>query len=148
MAEFFDISRESLYPFWSEDKLRFGDVDRYGHVNNVSFARYAETGRVEFAETVSPGSADGKGVGWVIVRLNIAFRAQIHYPGTIRIGTSVKSIGKSSATLLQGLFCDDIFFSDTESVIVWTDIANSRSAPLPDKIRNALEQYQIQTATP
>ena len=41
----------SDYPLQSTDKLRYGDTDRQGHINNAVFATYLETGRVEMLFT-------------------------------------------------------------------------------------------------
>ncbi len=35
------------FPHRTFDKLRYGDTDRQGHVNNAVFATFLETGRVE-----------------------------------------------------------------------------------------------------
>ena len=34
------------FPFRATEKLRFGDMDRQGHVNNVAYMSFFETGRV------------------------------------------------------------------------------------------------------
>ena len=36
------------YSIWTYDKLRYGDTDRQGHINNAVFATFCETGRVMF----------------------------------------------------------------------------------------------------
>jgi hypothetical protein len=53
----------SAYAFWTRDTVRFSDIDRYRHINNVAVATYCETGRVEFAEKLWPGSTAGEGAG-------------------------------------------------------------------------------------
>lgn len=35
------------FPVQTYDKLRYGDTDRQGHVNNATMATFFETGRVE-----------------------------------------------------------------------------------------------------
>jgi acyl-CoA thioester hydrolase len=55
------MARETRFPI----QLRFGDIDSYGHVNNVTFLSLMETARVQL-HTLSPGSAggyDGAGAG-------------------------------------------------------------------------------------
>ena len=37
----------SDFPFHTREKLRYGDTDRQGHVNNAVFATFFETGRVD-----------------------------------------------------------------------------------------------------
>lgn len=135
------LTDRSAYSYWTRDHVRFQDLDRLGHVNNVAFAIYCETGRVDFAEATCPGSTAGTGIGWTIVRLLIDFRAQAHYPGDVMIGTRVLKLGTSSCRIGQGLFMDDVCFATADSVMVWTDVSAGRSLPLPDDLRAAMGRY-------
>ena len=71
---------------WTTDVLRFGDTDMLGHVNNAVFATLCESGRVDFYRK-RLDDALPLGAFWVIVRLVIDFRAELHYPGEVRTGT-------------------------------------------------------------
>lgn len=122
----------SRYAFWTIDTVRFSDIDRYRHINNVATATYCETGRVEYAEALWPGSTAGEGAGWVIVKLTVTFLAQAHFPGQVRIGSRVERVGRTSATIGQGLFKDGVCFGTSEAVLVWLDLADGgRAAPFP-----------------
>jgi len=123
------------------DKLRFADTDRQGHVNNAVFSTLIETGRVELiynpqAPLVSPGKS------FVIANLSLQLRTEIHWPGTVDIGTAVARIGNSSMQLYQGLFQNGICCATAETVIVCVDDSTQKSTPLPDSARRALAQYQ------
>jgi acyl-CoA thioester hydrolase len=133
-----DLARPESFPFFVTDTVRFSDVDRYGHVNNVSFAVFCESGRVAFLEKVWPGACSGEGEGWVIVTLNIHFRAQAHYPGEVRTGTRVLKVGRTSCTLGHGLFKDGTCFATAEAVVVWVSLADGRPLPLPEALKAAL----------
>jgi acyl-CoA thioester hydrolase len=127
------------YAFWTRDTVRFSDIDRYRHINNVATATYCETGRVEFAETLWPGSTAGEGEGWVIVRLTVTFLAQAHYPGQVEIGTRVERVGRSSCSIGQGLFKDGICFATSDAVIVWIG-PEGQALPFPDPLAARLRQ--------
>lgn len=134
-----DPTNRETYEFWTRDVVRFSDVDRYRHVNNVAIATYCETGRVEFAEAIAPGSTAGDGTGWVIAELAVTFRAQAHYPGDVAIGTCVARVGRSSCTLLQGLFKDGVCFATAKAVVVWIDLGEGgRSQPIPPTLAETL----------
>lgn len=129
----------AAYAFFTREKVRFSDVDRYRHINNVATATYCETGRVEFAELLYPGSTSGEGHGWVIVKLTVNFLAQAHFPGDVVVGTRVEHIGRSSCRIGQGLFKDDVCFATSEAVLVWVDMDNGgKATPLPDELREKL----------
>ena len=117
------------YPLRSYDKLRYGDTDRQGHINNAVFATLLETGRVELLyDPARPLREPGK--QFVLARVAIDLLAELTWPGTIDIGTAVRKIGRSSLTLEQALFQADRCVARGESVIVLTDTTTRRSTPL------------------
>jgi acyl-CoA thioester hydrolase len=130
------------YPIWVADTLRYGDTDRQGHVNNAVFATFCESGRVGFLydETLSLREADEN---FVIVRLELDFRAELFYPGTVDIGTRVLAIGRSSFRLGQGIFKDDFCAATAECVMVLVDDATRKAKPLTPKLRQWLEQRWV-----
>lgn len=134
-----DLADERAFEHWTVEKIRFQDVDRQDHVNNVNFAVYAESGRLEFLHAIAPdpGADPGAGAFWVIARLTIDFRAQLRYPGEVRIGTRVLSLGRTSVTLGQGLFAAGVCVATAESVLVQVDPATGRGVPLTDAQRAA-----------
>jgi acyl-CoA thioester hydrolase len=130
-------SDPNAYAFWTRDTVRFSDIDRYRHINNVAIATYCETGRVEFAEALWPGSTAGEGTGWVIVRLTVSYVAQAHYPGHVEIGTRVERVGRTSCGIGQGLFKDGVCFATSEAVLVWID-PSGQAAPFPEALETRL----------
>lgn len=145
MTETVDLTRPDTFRFMTDDIVRFQDLDRVGHVNNVAFCVYAESGRVDFAEHVWPGSTAGTGIGWTIVNFSLHYRAQAHYPGRVKIGTAITRIGTSSLTMSQGLFMaeDSACFATADTVLVWTDIKNGTALPIPQEMKTAAEPYRI-----
>jgi acyl-CoA thioester hydrolase len=129
------------YPLRATDRLRYGDTDRQGHVNNAVFATFFETGRVAFLyDPESPVLPEG--ASFVIARLVIDFRAEINWPGEVEIGTVVSRIGRSSCTLSQAVFQNGTCVASGESVIVLMDETTRKSRPLTDQIMALLERYR------
>jgi acyl-CoA thioester hydrolase len=128
------------YPLWVADTLRYGDTDRQGHVNNAVFATFCESGRVSFLydEELDLRGAE---TNFVIVRLELDFRAELFYPGTVDIGTRVLAIGRSSFRLGQGVFKGDLCAATAECTMVLVDDATRKATPLTPKLRQWLEQY-------
>lgn len=125
------------FPFQTRDKLRYGDTDRQGHVNNAVFATLLETGRVELL--LAPGVPREPGSAFVIARLVVDFRAELTWPGEVQIGTRVTRIGRSSVTLEQAVFQDGRLAATGESILVLMDETTRRSRPLPDALRDFLQ---------
>ena len=71
---------------WTEDVIRFGDTDMNGHVNNSAFAFFAESGRVHLFRTALGDRRDPDHF-FVVAKLVIEFKAELHYPGRVRTGS-------------------------------------------------------------
>jgi 2-haloacid dehalogenase len=117
------------YPIRSYDKLRYGDTDRQGHVNNAVFSTFFETGRVELLFDPRRSVLEA-GKSFVLARLEVDLLAEIIWPGTIEIGTAVTKVGRSSVRLAQALFQNGRCVARAVSVIVLVDETTHRSSPL------------------
>jgi acyl-CoA thioester hydrolase len=126
-------SREA-YRHWAKDVLRYSDTDRQGHVNNAIFATLLETGRVGVLYNPQRPLAPA-GTSFVLARLLIEFRSELHWPNQVDIGTAVTHLGRSSIAFEQGLFVADTCVAVSESVAVLIDDATRRSLPLPEAAR-------------
>ena len=84
----------SDYPLHVTETLRFADTDRHGHITNSVFAVCCQTGRVAFLEDPAHPIAP-PGTQFVLARLDIEFRRELHWPGIVDIGTRVARIGRS-----------------------------------------------------
>ena len=124
----------------SREKLRYGDTDRQGHVNNAVFATFLETGRVE---TLISGGADLKGPdgAFVLAHLELDFVAEVNWPGEVEIGTRIASIGRSSVQMEQAVFQNGACVARGKSVVVLTDKTTRRSMPFSDDARAWLEHF-------
>jgi acyl-CoA thioester hydrolase len=129
------------FPSQTYDKLRYGDTDRQGHINNAVFVTFLETGRVAMLEAGERPLREA-GFSFVIARLILDYRAEIFWPGTVEIGTAVKTIGNSSITFTQAIFQGDTCVATAESVLVQVDNTTRRSAPLSASARALLEQLK------
>lgn len=122
------------FPAHSHDKLRYGDTDRQGHVNNAIFATLLETGRIEVLRDTAAGLTEG-GREWVIARLSLDFLGEILWPGQVDVGTRVARIGSTSVGMEQALFQDGRIVARAETVIVQMDPTTRRPVALSDEVR-------------
>ena len=136
-----DLTDAGSYRHWARITLRFSDMDRMQHINNLAVGDFFETARVGFREEIHPPLDISAGLGIVIRRIVIEFVGQAHYPGEVTIGTRVMRLGRSSYTLGHGGFQDGRCFATSELVSVYADSRAGKSAPLPDSLRTALEAY-------
>jgi acyl-CoA thioester hydrolase len=124
-----EATERSSYRIWAQDRLRYNDTDRQGHINNAVYATFFETARVGFVDAAR-AEVLGIAAEFVVARVVIDFRAELHYPGVVDIGTRVRSVGRSSIVLAHAVFKDAVCAATGESVLVQLDSATRRSAPL------------------
>ena len=124
------------FPYRLTDNVRFADLDPNQHVNNAVYATYFETGRVTLMKDRSYGLMP-EGVTWIMVRLDMHFRAELRWPGTIEMGLGVIKFGRTSVTFDQAVFSEGKCVASAQSVSVLLDEDTSKPTPLtPEIIRN------------
>ena len=131
------LTDRAAYALWAQDRLRYADTDRQGHINNAVFATFLETGRVAFLYDPAAPLAP-PGCEFVIARLAIDFLAELRWPGVVDIGSVILKIGRSSVTVGQGVFAGDVCAASAETVVVLTDATSRRATPLPETLRARL----------
>lgn len=125
-----DAPPPEAFPLQSTTKIRYSDADRQGHVNNAVFVTLMEFGRAEALLDPEAPVIEG-GVSFVVARLELDYRAEMHWPGEVLIGTRVLSIGRSSFRLEHALYQDGACTALGVVVCVLMDNTTRRSTPLP-----------------
>lgn len=113
------LADPATHTLWRNDIIRFADLDPLGHVNNVAYMVFFETGRIAFLEQLGmmSGSRDS-GPVFVLAHIAADYLEEVYYPGTVDIGTAVRHIGRSSFNLGHGIFVDGECKAVASSVIV------------------------------
>jgi acyl-CoA thioester hydrolase len=128
------------FPYRLSDNVRFGDLDPNQHVNNAVYATYFETGRVTLMKSPEYGLTP-PGLAWIMVRLDIHFRAELHWPGKIELGLGVVKLGRTSVTFEQVVFSEGKCIASAISVGVLIDEAGRRPTPLTDEVVGKLKPW-------
>ena len=134
-----DLSDRTIYPFWSREKIRFGDVDRQGHVNNLVVCEYIECSRVELRERCFPEFAQDRSIAWLIAHFEVTFKAALHYPGEVDVGCCVLRIGTTSYVLGHAVFSGRTCIATARTTTVVGESATSQGRPIPDPLRHHFE---------
>jgi acyl-CoA thioester hydrolase len=134
------VPRLEDFPYRLTDNVRFADLDPNQHVNNAVYATYFETGRVTLMKDRSFGLMP-EGLAWIMVRLDMHFRAELKWPGTIEMGLGVSKFGRTSVTFDQVVFSDQICVASAQSVSVLINEATRKPTPLTDDIKMNFERW-------
>ena len=122
--------------------VRWGDLDRMGHVNNTVYFRYFESLRIEWLDKVG-APPNPEGVGPVMANGFCNFIRQIEYPGEVVARHYVAPPRPGSKSLdtyftLSMADTPDIVSANGGATLVWVDFPNGKTVPLPDGLRAAL----------
>jgi len=133
-----DLTDRASYRVWTRDTIRYSDLDPNDHVNNGAINAYLEDGRVRFRNQHLSHLGAGILAGFVLVKYTIEYRAMLHFPGEVDIGTTIIRIGGSSYTQGQAVFRDDTCIATARVVVVRVSPETGRSVPLDDTLKQAL----------
>jgi acyl-CoA thioester hydrolase len=111
-----------------------------GHITSSVFAICCQSGRLallsEPAHGVTPPSSQ-----FVLARLILDYRREMHWPGTVEIGTRIEHIGRSSVSLAQALFQNARCVATAQSVAVLMSTASRRACPIPVTSVHKLQRF-------
>lgn len=125
------LADPDAYTLWRQDIIRFADLDVLGHVNNVAYMVFFETGRVALLEQLGAPPRDREhGPVFVLAHIAADYIEELYYPGQVDIGTAVRHIGRSSFHLGHGIFADGVCKAVATSVIVQVQGRPLESVPL------------------
>lgn len=115
--------------------VAWGEMDAFRHVNNTAYLRWFETARIEWFAKV--GFAQSDGVGPILARTEIDYRAPLTWPDTVDVSIGVVSVGRSSVTLGYEVRSDKLgaVAARGVTVIVQFDYGSGKSVPLDDAMR-------------
>ena len=123
--------------------LRWGDMDAYGHVNNVVYLRYLEEARVDLMFRL--GELEGGatfGAGCVVARHEIDYlRPMAHGFEPVTIETWVTRTSAASITLAYEVKDAEQVYARASTVIVPYDLAEGRPRRLSREEREFLDQW-------
>jgi acyl-CoA thioester hydrolase len=130
------------FPVRTPDLIRYADIDRQGHVNNAVYSTYFETGRVAIIHHPSEG-LQAEGATSVLARIEIDYLRELHWPGTVEVGTGVAGFGRSSYVFVQAVYSAGLCAAFARSTLVLIDRETRKARPLPEVLIARLERLRM-----
>ena len=115
--------------------LRYADLDANGHVNNGTYLSLMETARSLFLLELGEKST---AVLFVVVKIEIEFRRELRWPGSVHSSLDVARLGTTSFTLDQRIWQEGNEMAAAMVTVVGIDAASRRPVPIPPALRAAL----------
>jgi acyl-CoA thioester hydrolase len=124
-------------------RVRFSDVDVYGHVNNVKYFEYFQEARLAFLSSlVRSGGAEEFGV--VVARVDVSYKRPVLFrTEPYAVESWITRVGRSSFGLAAEIRDGDLVLSRAEAVLVTFDTSTQSSRPLTDRERERLSAVVV-----
>lgn len=120
-------------------RVRFGETDRAGHVNNAVYLTYLEEGRLEFLHDVLQLDA----VPIILASVRLDFLHQVFFRDQITVQTGVCRLGHKSFDMVHLLWrqSPQQLAVRAVSTLVVFDYETQRTMPIPNHWRPLLEAH-------
>jgi len=125
--------------------LLWGDLDAFGHVNNLAYLRWSETARVEYMERAGLWvPLPPTGAAPILASIKCDYKRPLTYPGTVETGARVTRIGNSSFQMEHHIVSRDlgVLAAIVDSTLVMLDYKSSRPVPVSPEARKAIGELE------
>ena len=132
------------WPVTVELPVQWGDMDAFGHVNNVVYLRWFESARIAYFQRAGI-LAQMPDVGPIQARQEIDYRLPLKYPDRMLVSATVTKFGNTSFTMAlraRSHAHDRAIAAEGIAVIVMLDYRTGRKAPLSDDLRHRIEELE------
>ncbi len=142
---YIQIPDRSSYRFFYSLTTRWADNDVYGHVNNVIYYSYFDSVANRYLIEEGGLNIDSSEVVGYVVSSGCEYHSPITYPEEIEAGLRVDKLGNSSVTYGIAIFRkgESSAVAHGYFVHVFVDREEQKAAPIPDKLRSALDKIKL-----
>lgn len=121
---------------------RFAETDALGHINNTVIPGWFEQARLPIFEVFVP-SLETKDWNLILAKIEVEFLKELFHQYEVEIKTGIEKLGTSSCLVYQEVWQQGELAAKGVATMVHFDYGTRRSAPIPNKIREALEAHLV-----
>jgi acyl-CoA thioester hydrolase len=136
------------YPVILTQRLSWGDMDAYGHVNNTRYFRYFEDSRIHYWETIQERAHFRlpSGLGLVVASASCKYRLPLVYPDNIDIACRVERLDESRFTMTYRVYSRKLekVAAEGDSLLVCFDLKNQTRSFLPPEIADWVRKIEAE----
>ena len=133
------------WPVVVELPVAWGEMDAFGHVNNIVYFRYFETARIAYFERLAvPEFLARDPVGPILAETSCRFRAPLSYPDTVSVGARVASVGEDRFVMRYAVLSRRLgrLAAEGEGTLVCFDYRQNKKAPVPERLRGRIAEIE------
>jgi acyl-CoA thioester hydrolase len=126
-------------------RVRWAEVDMQHVVFNGNYLTYFDTAVAEYWRAITARTGRDYFADYMrlyAVKATLDFHASAHYDELIDVGCRLARLGRSSMTLVFGIWRADERLVSGEIVYVHVGAEEKKSAPIPDYLREAMLAFE------
>lgn len=129
------------YPVVVEQNVAWGDMDAFGHVNNVQYYRYIESARIEYLFKLDLFSQN---IVTVVASNQCQYLRPVVYPDVLKIGVSIVELRSRGFRMEYLLWSESQqqVVAISEAVMVCLDQTSNQKTNIPDDIRAKIISFE------
>ncbi|MFA2872184.1 thioesterase [Acinetobacter pittii] len=131
----------SVYPVIYEQKVAWGDMDAFGHVNNVQYYRYIESSRILYMEAINILTPH---LYTVVASSQCKYLKPVFYPDVLKVGVRVEELRNSAFRMAYILWSEtqQQIVATGEAVMVYVDKLTERKCEIPQEIKQKIIELE------
>lgn len=123
-----------------EIPVAWGEMDAFGHVNNVQYLRYFETSRIRYFEEMFSVMGFDKDVKPVVAKISCEYKKPVTYPDKLNLKVWIEKLGNASMTMACEMHSPKLgLAARAECVIVMFDFAKNCPARISEELRQKIQ---------
>jgi len=132
----------SDYPVIYEQSVAWGDMDAFGHVNNVMYYRYIESARIRYMDELNIFQQD---IYTVVASNQCKYIRPVFYPDQLKIGVRVEEVRNSAFRMSYLLWSEtqQTVVALAEAVIVCVNKDSMLKTEIPEIIRHKITEIEL-----
>ncbi|MEH6473290.1 MAG: thioesterase family protein [Halopseudomonas sp.] len=133
------------YPITLQLPVQWGDMDSFGHVNNLIYLRWFESGRIAYFEAFDGMDREKSGgIGPILGHVDCRYKIPVEYPDTITVGVRISDIGEDRITMHQRVVSHlhGKVAAEGSGVMVCLDYAKGIKAAVPESWLKAIARIE------
>ena len=140
------LNRDNNHPMHGfaviySQQVEWGDMDSFGHVNNVVYYTYAQNARIHYNSQLN---LFNENTFSVMAASSCQYFKPVIYPDTLWIGVRVKKIGNASLIHEYTYYSTamETIVASGESVLVYLDKASGQKKNIDDTKKAAITAFE------
>lgn len=128
-------------------RLDWGDLDSFGHINNIAFFKYVQTSRVNYWDSIGLTQIHKEmGIGPLLVSCKCDLKKPLFYPGQITVYSRVEFIKNTSFSICHRIIDDkNQIAAEAQDIMVMFDFNKHEKIPFPHDLKLKIEKLENKT---